>query len=50
VGYFPLSRYAVQNGKRDDVKAFGQRMVKDHSALNDALQALAAKNGVTLLS
>lgn len=43
-----LGEYAVQNGKRDDVKAFGQRMVKDHTDLNDNLKALAAQKGVTL--
>lgn len=43
-----LGEYAAQNGKRDDVKAFGRRMVKDHTALNDNLKALAAQEGVTL--
>jgi putative membrane protein len=43
-----LGELAAQNGKRDDVKAFGQMMVKDHSAINDDLKALAAQKGVTL--
>ena len=43
-----LGEYAAQNGKRDDVKGFGQRMVKDHTDLNDNLKALAAQKGVTL--
>jgi putative membrane protein len=43
-----LGEYAAQNGKRDDVKKFGQRMVKDHSAVNDDLKALAAQKDVTL--
>jgi putative membrane protein len=43
-----LGALAVQNGKRDDVKAFGQMMVKDHTAINDDLKALAAQKGVTL--
>jgi putative membrane protein len=43
-----LGELAAQNGKRDDVKAFGQRMVKDHTAINDDLKALAAQKGVTL--
>jgi putative membrane protein len=43
-----LGELAVQNGKRDDVKAFGQRMVKDHTAINDDLKALASQKGVTL--
>ena len=43
-----LGELAAQNGKRDDVKAFGQRMVKDHTAINEDLKALAAQKGVTL--
>jgi putative membrane protein len=43
-----LGEYAAQNGKRDDVKEFGQRMVKDHTAINDDLKALAAQKEVTL--
>ena len=43
-----LGELAAQNGKRDDVKAFGQRMVKDHTAINDDLKVLAAQKGVTL--
>lgn len=43
-----LGEYAAQNGKRDDVKAFGQRMVKDHTAINDDLKVLAAQKDVTL--
>jgi putative membrane protein len=43
-----LGELAAQNGKRDDVKAFGQMMVKDHTAINDDLKALAAQKGVTL--
>jgi putative membrane protein len=43
-----LGEYAAQNGQRDDVKTFGQRMVKDHTALNDNLKALAAQKNVTL--
>jgi putative membrane protein len=43
-----LGEYASQNGKRDDVKEFGQRMVKDHTAINDDLKALAAQKDVTL--
>ena len=33
---------------RADVKDFGQMMVKDHTAINDDLKALAAQKGVTL--
>jgi putative membrane protein len=43
-----LGEYAAQNGKRDDVKTFGQRTVKDHTAINDDLKALAAQKNVTL--
>jgi putative membrane protein len=43
-----LGEYAAQNGKRDDVKEFGQRMVKDHTAINDDLKSLAAQKDVTL--
>jgi len=43
-----LGELAARNGKRDDVKAFGQMMVKDHSAINYDLKALAAQKGVTL--
>jgi putative membrane protein len=43
-----LGELAAQNGKRDDVKAFGQTMVKDHTAINNDLKALAAQKDVTL--
>ena len=43
-----LGQLAAQNGKRDDVKAFGRIMVKDHSAINGDLKVLAAQKGVTL--
>jgi len=43
-----LGEIASANGKRDDVKEFGQMMVKDHTAINDDLKALAAQKGVTL--
>jgi putative membrane protein len=43
-----LGELASQKGTRDDVKAFGQLMVKDHTAINDDLKALAMKKGVTL--
>jgi len=43
-----LGELAAKKGTRDDVKAFGAMMVKDHSAINDDLKALAAKEGVTL--
>jgi putative membrane protein len=43
-----LGELAAQKAMRDDVKTFGQMMVKDHSAINDDLKALAAQKGVTL--
>src|ERR1700722_20030587 len=43
-----LGELASTNGMRDDVKEFGQMMVKDHTAINDDLKALAAQKGVTL--
>jgi len=43
-----LGELATQKGTRDDVKEFGQMMVKDHTAINDNLKALAAEKGVTL--
>jgi putative membrane protein len=43
-----LGEMAAQKGKREDVKAFGQMMVKDHTGINDGLKALAALKGVTL--
>ncbi len=43
-----LGELASRTGQRDDVKQFGQRMVKDHDGINDDLKALAAQKGVTL--
>jgi putative membrane protein len=43
-----LGELAADKGTRDDVKEFGQRMVKDHTAINDDLKALAAQKDVTL--
>jgi len=43
-----LGDLAAQKGTRADVKEFGQMMVKDHSAINGDLKALAAQKGVPL--
>jgi putative membrane protein len=43
-----LGELAAQKGTRDDVKEFGQMMVKDHTAINNSLKALAAQKGVSL--
>lgn len=43
-----MGRMAEQQGKSADVKAFGKRMVTDHSKANSELMAIAAKKGVKL--
>ena len=43
-----LGELAAQNGARDDVKSFGKMMVKDHTAINNDLKALAVEKGVPL--
>jgi len=43
-----LGEMASTIGKREDVKAFGLMMVKDHTAMNDDLKALALQKGITL--
>lgn len=45
-----LGELAAQKGTRADVKAFGQLMVTDHTAINGDLTALAAQKGVMLLA
>lgn len=41
-----LGALATHNGKRDDVKQFGEMMVTDHTAINDNLKELAVLKGV----
>ena len=43
-----LGQLAQQNGKSQEVKDFGKRMVDDHSKANDQLKQLAAQKGVSL--
>ena len=43
-----LGELAAQKAVRDDVKEFGRMMVKDHTAINGDLIALAARKNVTL--
>jgi len=43
-----LGELAIQYGLREDVKTFGQMMVKDHTAINDDLKVLAAQKGIIL--
>ena len=43
-----MGRMAEQQGQSADVKAFGKRMVAEHSKANDELMAIARKKGVQL--
>jgi len=43
-----LGKVAAANPSNADVKAFGQKMVDDHSKANDQLKQLAQTKGVTL--
>jgi putative membrane protein len=43
-----LGKIAAEKGSNPDVKAFGQRMVDDHSKANDQLKQLASQKSVTL--
>jgi putative membrane protein len=43
-----LGQYAAEHAANADVKSFGQRMVKDHTAINAKLVDLAGDQGVTL--
>ena len=45
-----LGRLAAEKGGSDEVKDFGNQMVKDHSKINDDLKEVAAKMNVTLPS
>lgn len=45
-----MGNLAEQNGKSEDVKSFGKRMVTDHSKANDELKSIASQKGVTLPS
>lgn len=45
-----LGQLAVQKAQSPDVKAFGQRMVDDHTKANDQLKQVAEQLGVTLPS
>ena len=42
-----LGQLATQKASADDVKQFGQKMVDDHSKLNDQMKQLAPSLGVT---
>jgi putative membrane protein len=43
-----LGALASTSGTREDVREFGQRMVKDHTSINGDLKALATERGVSL--
>lgn len=43
-----LGQLAQQKAENADVKAFGKRMVEDHTRLNHDLQAVAGPSGLTL--
>jgi len=45
-----LGRLAAEKGGSDEVKDFGNQMVKDHSKINDDLKQVAAKMNVTVPS
>jgi len=45
-----LGQLAEQHAQNADVKAFGQRMVTDHTKANDELKAIAGRKGITLPS
>ena len=43
-----LGRLAAEKGGSDEVKDFGNQMVKDHSKINDDLKEVAGKMNVTV--
>jgi putative membrane protein len=43
-----LGKIAAKNGQKDEVKSFGERMVKDHGKANDDLKSVASKMNVEL--
>lgn len=43
-----MGQMAQKQGKSDDVKKFGSRMVADHSKANNELMGIATKKGVNL--
>ena len=45
-----LGELAQQKGSSEQVRAFGKRMVEEHSRLNNELQAIAARKNVSLPS
>jgi predicted outer membrane protein len=43
-----LGQLALQKATREDVRAFAQRMITDHTALNNQIVQLAQRKGITL--
>jgi len=43
-----LGQLALQKATRGDVKAFAQRMIDDHAALNNRIAPVAQRRGITL--
>lgn len=43
-----LGKIAVQKASNDRIKQFGQRMIDDHTKLNNELKTVAAKDNITL--
>jgi putative membrane protein len=43
-----LGQLAVTKASNADVKAFGQKMVEDHTRANEQLKSIAVQNGMTL--
>lgn len=43
-----LGQLAVQKSSNDMIKAFGQRMIDDHTKANDELKSIAAKDNINL--
>ena len=43
-----LGQLAVEKAASPDVKAFGQRMIDDHTKMNDQMKSLAAQEAITL--
>ena len=43
-----MGRMAADHATNADVKAFGQRMVTDHTKANDELKTIASQKGITL--
>lgn len=43
-----LGNLAKDNAKSEEVKQFGERMVRDHSKANDELKDIAQKDNITL--